>query len=1778
MYLNNSEQWNAILKKVEQGIKKVFPIEAKNGRIELMNVTIPNKVDASIENQKTRLLHGSSLSTPVYGEFRLVRKNGKTESARIKILDLPILTDRGTFIVQGKDYSVFNQVRLKPGVYVRRTNDSDAVFADFNLGKGLGFEIHMDNTGVFSIRFDKSKLSTSSKKIPLYPLLRALGASDAEISQTWGAELLKVNAAKSRGEADVQQIVEQVIYPTKRTGDNIADLRAYFKDNVLNEETTRVTLGTGVSTVTYKSMLDASAKIVRVYNNKEEEDDLDSLLFKEVLSVDDHLMLRIEKKAKEEGLIYKVMNKIDQDYPLKSIILPNFFTKLVEGFFTKSSLSAPQTEINPIEILETNHKITAMGEGGIGTDRAIPMSARNLHPSHFGYLDPVRTTESERVGIDLRTTNGAVIKNRNLYSEFIDRNGKKVMLKPMDLVGKVIGFPGQERKATVRAMIGNHMKEVPSSKVDYWMPKASNMFTVTTNLVPFLHNDQGNRVTMAGRMVTQAVPLVHREAPLVQIRDQSGKYETIQEHYGKEFFVPKAPHDGVVTEVTSKYIRIDKTKIEIYENFPLNLKCPSGKMRINILRADNTVWRGKISDYTYEYGDKIQSIDPNTRKSAWMKINAFDYQDNDKVLYNIKFRSGRNVVVTEDHSLITIDPSGKLVPIFPKDCEIGKTKCPIAMFPEVPSNGIEYDFDDYWHGVVAGLYIAEGSIVGNGINIASSVPEHQLEIESALTKLCLKNPVHIYDTAVVVHDETLAQWLQSNFKSYAQFKAIPDHIFQYSEEFRKGLVAGYFAGDAGTQLGYTQKKEDGVKRLSSVVVTASSASKQLRDDMIDMVASLGTVSCPHVYSCKKEDNPASANYFDAHVLHIPYSELPDWRLFYYTPRQCRLEERVAEIETAKESGLIRRNSPRFQLPERMYGTMNEDANRKWRASDVRWDTIVDITVAPHEDYVYDFEVDQSNMFAVENGLIIHNTFLTMYPLVKVGDKVKKGDILADSNFTKNGELALGTNLNVAYVPYKGWTHEDSIVISESTAKKLTSQHMYTKEFETNSETYLDKASFIKWFPTKITSTNIQKLDDTGVVRKGTMVERGDILITGLRRKTLTSADNMMRRLRGGLVNPYKDASEVWDHDTPGKVIEVVRQGKLTRVVVVTEDAAKRGDKLSGLHGNKGTIGLILPDEEMPVDSKGNRIEALLNPASVPSRVNPGQLYEAMEGKRALQTGKTKVVIDNFDPADSSQKVLAKMKRDGIAVEEPIYDPKTGESLGNVLVGTPYFLKLHKQTEGNFSALYRGAYDVNNQPIKGGEEGAKGVGLLDVYALLGHNARNNLAEMATFKSDRNDDFWNRLEAGLTPNPAKEPFAFNKFKSLVTASGIGVKADQQNLSLAPLNDKMVLEMSKGAIQKGSILENHMGKDRPEKGGIFDPVVTGGLEGKNWSHVNLATPIVNPLFEGVVATLLHKDITGMNGKQIKQELSEINVDKRIGEVSAGLKVATGSARNRLLKELKYLTALKKAGMSPADYVLTKFPIVPPQFRPIYDSQTGGLPMVSDVNYLYKDMLNVNEKLEAMKDYPDEQKAALMKDLRQSAHAIVGLMAPVNKQNEKRGVTGFLPQLTGSNYNGVGTSKESFFHRKILKRQQTLTGRGTILPDPDLHVDNVKIPWDMAWKVYQPFVIAEFRKRGINILKAREEIKNKSETAKQILLQQMEKRPVIINRAPTLHKFSIMALKPIPTEGKSILIPPLIIKGFNADFDGDSVAGDTVVCVKDKDGRIKAKKIKDVEPVDNP
>lgn len=488
MYLDMHEKWDVIKRHVDDGIRSLFPIETPKGKIELVSLEL-KEPENSVSNQRDALIKGGSLTASVYGIFRLLDAKGSViDNAKIKILDLPIVTHRGTFVVQGKDYSVFNQMRLRPGVYTTKSEESGDVTSRFNLGKGLGFKIELSpNEGIFYIRFDKSKASSSSPKIPLYSLMRILGAPDDLIKSRWGDRIFDANVAKSHLIEDARKIVELTVYGAKRTGNDVEDIRNYFSDTQLNGDTTKVTLGNSYDRVQAGALLDAATKMVHVYNGSENEDDMDSLLFKEVLSVEDHLMLRIQKGIKDTNLVMKIKRKLGEEKDIRKIIPTNMLSRLIETFFTTSSLASPQTEINPIEILETNHKITAMGEGGIKSEHGIPMSARNLHPSHFGFLDPVRTTESTRVGVDLRMTHQATVKGRNIYSTFIDKKGDKVQLRPIDLNGKTVGFPGQESKKVVRALVNGEMKEVPASTVDYWMEKPRDMFTYTSNLVPFLH-------------------------------------------------------------------------------------------------------------------------------------------------------------------------------------------------------------------------------------------------------------------------------------------------------------------------------------------------------------------------------------------------------------------------------------------------------------------------------------------------------------------------------------------------------------------------------------------------------------------------------------------------------------------------------------------------------------------------------------------------------------------------------------------------------------------------------------------------------------------------------------------------------------------------------------------------------------------------------------------------------------------------------------------------------------------------------------------------------------------------------------------------------------------------------------------------------------------------------------------------------------------------------------------------------------------------------------------
>jgi hypothetical protein len=280
-----------------------------------------------------------------------------------------------------------------------------------------------------------------------------------------------------------------------------------------------------------------------------------------------------------------------------------------------------------------------------------------------------------------------------------------------------------------------------------------------------------------------------------------------------------------------------------------------------------------------------------------------------------------------------------------------------------------------------------------------------------------------------------------------------------------------------------------------------------------------------------------------------------------------------------------------------------------------------------------------------------------------------------------------------------------------------------------------------------------------------------------------------------------------------------------------------GDKLSGRYGNKGVISKIIPDHQMIQDSNKKPIDILMTSAGVISRINPSQIVETAVAKVAEKTGKP-IVVDNFSGRDNVKWAKELLKKHGISDKETVYDPVADKHIPNVFIGSQYILRLFKTTDSNFSVRGVGGYDVNQQPTHGGDEGSKALGSMEFNALVAHNARNVLREAATLKSQKNDEFWRAAQLGMPLPALKTPFAFDKFVGMMNAAGIHVDKRGHQLTLKPMTDADITRLSSGAVENEKLVR---AKDlAPERGGFFDPAVTGGSNGTRWSHVELAEPV--------------------------------------------------------------------------------------------------------------------------------------------------------------------------------------------------------------------------------------------------------------------------------------------------------------------------------------------------
>jgi DNA-directed RNA polymerase subunit beta len=1050
-----------------RGLATQFPVEGKRYRLEAHNLRAERKI-YSHDDEKKAILESKSLTYPIKGDLRLIDKEtGKIvdEAKDFSLMDGFHMTNKHTLLYKGNNYTVANQLQLRPGVYTRIDNVG-GLETHFNTGSGRSFKLELDpQTGLFTITPD-----STSAKTPLAPLLtKVFGIGPREVSNYVPPEVWNDNLAATAGKEDryIAALYHKMVSTSKQIENAsmeqmAAQLKESLANSALNEQTTKATLGKSFSGVNHETLLLAMKNLADVSSAKRSEDNRDSLQFKRVQNLPDFLTTRFAKEHQVvkliKGRMAREIDRLDQERPkIRGNMIPKPFNKFMSGYLLDSNLVATPSETNPLESVENVAKVTVLGagEGGISSDRGVPISARDIDPSHLGIIDPSRTPESGHAGIDQRFTISALRDDDgNLYARVKDKYGKIKSLSVHEMMTSTVGFPHQEGKKKVQAQIKGELGECDVKDVDYWLGDTTDMYTITTNLVPFLNSNHPGRLTMAGKAIPQALSLVNREAPLVQTTDE---YMTPFVRKLATVVSTIAPHEGEVTKATK-------------------------------------------------------------------------------------------------HEVVIKDPSGILTSV----------------------------------------------------------------------------------------------------------KAVKN------------------------------------------------------------------------------------------------------------------------------------------LPFNMKG----------------------------------FHDDEK-------------------PVVSVGSRVNYGDQLFESNYTKDGTLALGKNLNVAYLPWKGYNHEDGLVISKSAADSLSSHHAYKIDYEINEGSVPKKALISRFFPGRWTKEQLDNLDDRGFAKVGAILHHGDPVYIVLEHREPSPQDKMLARLHKTLVTPYRPATEVWNHDENGEVVDAHTSSKQVRFIIRSVKGLEIGDKLTGLHGNKGIVSLILEDHQMPyIKETGKHVDLLLNPASVTSRTNFGQLMETAAAKIAAKTGKP-YLVHNFSKNSNISEIKKELDSHGISDSEHMVDPGTGKELGKILTGPQYFLKLYKTSDQNWSARNTGGYDANMQPSKGGEEGSKSVGFMEALGLLGSNARKNLKEISTIKSESNQEYWDKFLSGQPLPKPQTTFITNKFLDYLRASGIKTTIKDGKITAAPLTDRDILHMSHGNIREPLMLSSK--NLTPEKHGLYDPVLTGGIKGTFWTHYKLAEPIPSPLYEKPIKSIL-------------------------------------------------------------------------------------------------------------------------------------------------------------------------------------------------------------------------------------------------------------------------------------------------------------------------------------
>lgn len=1336
-------------------LNKRNPITNTTQNLELIFYPEYYKLNPPEWTPKEAILKSKTYACRLYVPIKLT--NTLTKEVKIQWIllgDLPLMTKRGHFIVNGSPRVIVNQIVRSPGIYYKEVikNKKRTYRADLIPHRGAWLQLEIDKKRRIWAKMKKTP------KISILAFLQSLGLSKEKIFQSIhyshflndsflneekeeqghpisSKEALLTLYSKTQSKKGKIEITPDL--GQKWLFGKLFNLRTYDLSQSGRAQINKklgLAIPLNTSTLTEQDILFAIDYLIKLEYGLGTLDDIDDLKNRRVRASGELIQnqlgtgfIRLEKEVRDK------MKKPKKKLTVGNLITTKPVNEALRQFFGSSQLSQFMDQINPLSELAHKRRLSSLGPGGITTKKP-GMEVRGIHPSHYGRICPIETPEGQNAGLVNSLTTYARINSYgfietpfyNVSQGQIQKSGgpiffsaaqeQNIILAPGDLKLSQLEFLP---KNAIPARTTQEFKKVFRNEVEYISISPIQMISIATSLIPFLEHNDANRALMGSNMQRQAVPLIAPERPIVGT-GLEGRV-AVDSGHGVQ-----SKTNGFVFYATGEKIIIKnfKKSVAVVKLFPsvLHLKDRSLKFKLPHSEKARLTTAGYLPDLFYQ--NKQNEITKSDIKHAY-RYN-FNFKEQVIAAHLTKKNQNREGIQRKFDQFHKIDILNENNQIF-----------------------IDYHEKEFRENNVSKR---------QKINVLLKKNSFQ----------GFKGPQVLFETKNKSYYRDKFNWLQ--FQKRKDFSKFPKETkFVLAEQSNNHLKLNRWDILAQCKFNETSAYNDFQNKASKGCFLNS------RSDILAIIKQKSTNQI--IFKNKEHFLPFRKN--SVSLLWANKEKKGGKKIKvsepYYEKTMLALKEQVRK--NALNLDLQYKNRSYFHfhnLKSTLDSYYNSSDKKIQRNSSQKkifsHNSICRAILSPSQ---FDKEFTNYNLKSVNYMLQEYqrsnqDTCLAQRPIVHEGDWVEKGDLLADGAASVGGELALGKTILVAYMPWEGYNFEDAILISE----RLMYEDIYTSihitEYSTETrETKLGVEQITNQIP-GISPSQIYHLDNRGISKIGSWVKEGDILvgkITPQEKKPLSPHEKLMNAIFQKEIPTTKDTSLRVPKNVHGRVVhiqvletksiaaEIPFQGPRRVVIYVAEKRKIQvGDKMAGRHGNKGIISQILPRQDMPYLPDGTPIDMVLNPLGVPSRMNVGQVFECLLGLAGTKLNQQFKIVhfdEVYGPEASRSLVYSKLFEARIKTRQKwlfdpnfagkakIFDGRTGDSFYQaVTVGQAYMLKLVHMVDEKIHARSTGPYAlVTQQPIRGrSNRGGQRLGEMEVWALEGFGAAYTLQELLTVKSD------------------------------------------------------------------------------------------------------------------------------------------------------------------------------------------------------------------------------------------------------------------------------------------------------------------------------------------------------------------------------------------------------------------------------------------------------------